>query len=92
MNLLVQALGDIERDFPPVFDRFYGSEELRTCDACGRIEVAIADELTLGPKGVNVKGRGVLSKHEGMLALPWQKRMQAFYAALLAVSARDADG
>jgi two-component system, cell cycle response regulator len=63
----------------------------RTCDACGRIEVAIADELTLGPKGVNVKGRGVLSKHEGTLALPWQKRMQAFYAALLAVSARDAD-
>jgi len=31
------ALGDIERDFPPVFDRFYGSTELRTCDACGHV-------------------------------------------------------
>lgn len=30
-------LGDIEQDFPPVFDRFYGSTELRTCEACGHV-------------------------------------------------------
>jgi 3-hydroxyanthranilate 3,4-dioxygenase len=29
------ALKDIERDFPPVFDRFYRSEAHRTCDRCG---------------------------------------------------------
>ncbi|MDX1461133.1 MAG: 3-hydroxyanthranilate 3,4-dioxygenase [Xanthomonadales bacterium] len=28
-------LEDIETQFPPVFERFYGSEELRTCDRCG---------------------------------------------------------
>jgi 3-hydroxyanthranilate 3,4-dioxygenase len=30
-------LDDIERDFPPVFDRFYASTEHRTCDACGHL-------------------------------------------------------
>lgn len=30
-------LHDIEQDFPPVFDRFYGSIEHRTCDACGHL-------------------------------------------------------
>lgn len=30
-------LHDIEQDFPPVFDRFYGSPEHRTCDACGHL-------------------------------------------------------
>lgn len=30
-------LNDIERDFPPVFARFYGSVELRTCAACGTV-------------------------------------------------------
>lgn len=29
------TLEDIENDFLPVFRRFYGSEELRTCDQCG---------------------------------------------------------
>ncbi|WP_028917721.1 3-hydroxyanthranilate 3,4-dioxygenase [Pseudoxanthomonas sp. J35] len=28
-------LRDIERDFPPVFERFHGSEERRTCRHCG---------------------------------------------------------
>jgi 3-hydroxyanthranilate 3,4-dioxygenase len=28
-------LCNIETDFPPVFDRFYRSAMLRTCDACG---------------------------------------------------------
>lgn len=30
-------LHDIEQDFPPVFDRFYGSTDHRTCDACGHL-------------------------------------------------------
>ncbi|MFT4198139.1 MAG: 3-hydroxyanthranilate 3,4-dioxygenase [Pseudoxanthomonas sp.] len=33
-------LHDIETDFPPVFDRFYGSRALRTCDACGYLNPA----------------------------------------------------
>ncbi len=33
-------LNDIERDFPPVFARFYGSSELRTCAACGTVHPA----------------------------------------------------
>lgn len=28
-------LQDIERDFPPVFERFYASPELGTCTSCG---------------------------------------------------------
>ena len=30
-------LRDIEQDFPPVFDRFYGSDEHRTCEHCGHL-------------------------------------------------------
>jgi len=30
-------LDSIERDFPPVFERFYRSREARTCDACGHL-------------------------------------------------------
>ena len=30
-------LVDIEQDFPPVFDRFYGSDEHRTCKHCGHL-------------------------------------------------------
>lgn len=30
-------LKNIEKDFPPVFDRFFGSEALRTCKACGAV-------------------------------------------------------
>ncbi|GHH56356.1 MULTISPECIES: 3-hydroxyanthranilate 3,4-dioxygenase [Gammaproteobacteria] len=30
-------LKNIEADFPPVFERFYGSEALRTCGACGEV-------------------------------------------------------
>jgi 3-hydroxyanthranilate 3,4-dioxygenase len=30
-------LQDIEKDFPPVFDRFFGSRELRTCKRCGAV-------------------------------------------------------
>ena len=30
-------LKDIEVDLPPVFDRFYASEEHRTCSACGHL-------------------------------------------------------
>ncbi|MBX3725545.1 MAG: 3-hydroxyanthranilate 3,4-dioxygenase [Xanthomonadales bacterium] len=31
------ALQDIERDFPPVFERFHGSIDRRTCPACGTV-------------------------------------------------------
>lgn len=31
------ALKNIETDFPPVFERFYRSEALRTCAACGEV-------------------------------------------------------
>lgn len=30
-------LEDIETQFPPVFERFYGSEELRSCDRCQHV-------------------------------------------------------
>ncbi len=30
-------LGNIETQFPPIFDRFFGSEQHRTCDNCGHI-------------------------------------------------------
>ncbi|SEA33098.1 3-hydroxyanthranilate 3,4-dioxygenase [Microbulbifer marinus] len=30
-------LRNIEKDFPPVFDRFFGSEDNRCCDACGHV-------------------------------------------------------
>jgi 3-hydroxyanthranilate 3,4-dioxygenase len=35
-------LGSIESDFPPVFDRFYGSIEKRTCANCGTVHPAPA--------------------------------------------------
>ena len=31
-------LQNIEEDLPPVFDRFYGSEENRTCPECGEVK------------------------------------------------------
>lgn len=31
------ALDNIEEDFPPVFERFYGSIEARTCAKCGLV-------------------------------------------------------
>lgn len=39
-NLLYEEyfpLKDIETDFLPVFDRFYGSKERRTCNNCGTV-------------------------------------------------------
>lgn len=36
------VLDSIEHDFPPVFDRFYGSVAARTCDACGHLNSAPA--------------------------------------------------
>ena len=33
-------LHDIEKDFPPVFDRFYSSVEHRTCKHCGHLNPA----------------------------------------------------
>jgi 3-hydroxyanthranilate 3,4-dioxygenase len=31
------TLDSIEKDFPPVFERFYGSVEARTCSVCGHL-------------------------------------------------------
>jgi 3-hydroxyanthranilate 3,4-dioxygenase len=31
------VLGSIEKDFIPVFKKFYASKELRTCDSCGTV-------------------------------------------------------
>ena len=36
------VLQSIETDFPPVFDRFYASQEARTCKACGHLNPAPA--------------------------------------------------
>lgn len=39
-NLLYEEffqLQNIEKDFPPVFDRFFSSEEKRTCKRCGTV-------------------------------------------------------
>lgn len=36
------TLENIERDFPPVFDRFYRSRDARTCEACGHLNPAPA--------------------------------------------------
>ena len=36
------ALESIERDFPPVFERFYRSLEARTCTQCGTVHPAPA--------------------------------------------------
>jgi 3-hydroxyanthranilate 3,4-dioxygenase len=33
-------LQDIEQDFPPIFERFYGSPERRTCSNCGHLNPA----------------------------------------------------
>src|SRR3546814_6892146 len=33
-------LNDIEKDFPPVFERFYASREHRTCKQCGHLNPA----------------------------------------------------
>ncbi len=35
-------LGNIELDFPPVFERFYGSTQLRTCKVCAYVNPAPA--------------------------------------------------
>jgi len=34
------ALDSIEHDFPPVFERFYGSLDARTCKECGHVNPA----------------------------------------------------
>lgn len=34
------VLDNIESDFPPVFERYFGSLDARTCDACGHIQPA----------------------------------------------------
>ena len=42
-NLLYEEffpLENIEKDFPPVFDRFFASEDKRTCRRCGTIMAA----------------------------------------------------
>ncbi len=36
------TLADIERDFPPVFERFCRSRAARTCTACGHVHPALS--------------------------------------------------
>lgn len=36
------TLRDVEQDFPPIFDRFYGSHDDRTCKTCGHLNPAPA--------------------------------------------------
>lgn len=36
------ALRDVEKDFPPIFDRFYRSHDHRTCKHCGHLNPAPA--------------------------------------------------
>jgi 3-hydroxyanthranilate 3,4-dioxygenase len=36
------TLDSIEQDFPPVFERFYGSRDARTCAQCGHLNPAPA--------------------------------------------------
>ncbi|WP_066095909.1 3-hydroxyanthranilate 3,4-dioxygenase [Xanthomonas massiliensis] len=51
-HLLYEAyfpLRDIETDFPPVFDRFYRSRALRTCQACGELHPAPGRYAALDP-------------------------------------------
>ena len=31
------SLRNVEKDFPPIFDRFFASEERRTCKTCGTV-------------------------------------------------------
>ncbi len=35
-------LQNVEKDFPPIFDRFFADEELRTCKKCGTVMPAPA--------------------------------------------------
>ena len=41
-------LRDIEKDFPPVFERFYASKERRTCGNCGYLSPAPAKYANAG--------------------------------------------
>lgn len=36
------TLRDVEKDFPPIFDRFYRSHDHRTCKSCGHLNPAPA--------------------------------------------------
>jgi len=51
----------------------------RTCETCGRIEVAIVEDLVVGPPGTSIGARGVTSNHEARLEIPDHKRLQPFY-------------
>ena len=36
------TLQNVEKDFPPIFDRFFGDEKNRTCKRCGTVMPAPA--------------------------------------------------
>ena len=36
------TLGNVEKDFPPIFDRFFADEKKRTCKKCGTVMPAPA--------------------------------------------------
>jgi len=74
---------DIERDFPPVFDRFYGSEAHRTCRHCGHLE----------PRpGRHEAQAGSLAEAPWLLLLHADARLPRGWAARLARAIGDGDG
>ncbi|WP_437963673.1 diguanylate cyclase [Sorangium sp. So ce260] len=62
-----------------------------TCTTCRRVEVAVAERLTLGPIGAGITVRGVTTNHEGRAEVPQLKRMQALGDAVHRMTARDAE-
>lgn len=60
----------------------------RTCEVCGRIEVAIAEQLVMGPGGSRVSTGGVITNHGGSIELPGPKMMKGLYESVLAAEAR----
>lgn len=59
----------------------------RTCQECGRVEVALSEELVFGPKGAQVAVRGVSTGHAGSIELPWLRRMEELYVVVRSIRA-----
>ncbi|WP_437834314.1 diguanylate cyclase [Sorangium sp. So ce1153] len=60
-----------------------------TCNICRRVEVAVAERLTLGPKGAGITVRGVTTNHEGRVEVPSLKWMQALHDAIFKTDAKE---
>jgi two-component system, cell cycle response regulator len=61
----------------------------RTCDECGRIEVATAETLSWDEKGAEVQVRGVTTKHPTLATVPaFSKGRAALRSSVLAIRLR----